>query len=247
MIMLQERKRLVFYCALVMGFLSTLACNLPTAPLSTSGTTSISEETPIPPTATPTETALNPSPLLEVFPLQIGTTWTYDYTADIAEGTEVRHYENPLTMTVTDVTNQDGYNIYHLQQEGNPGINTPEEEKLFYILLDGNLYQSYSLDQSAEIIASGGEDFEWNQILAWPLEAAQRWGEPEMLAREDGMYSWFVAGIESIETPAGTFDECYRLPATNTIIMAASTMKCGCCVSLSSAPRSGAAQQVYVQ
>jgi hypothetical protein len=223
--MLRKKKSLAFYCALVMGFLSILACNSPSA--LPSGATDVFEGTPIfptaspteaalypsplPPTATPTEVALNPSPLLEVFPLQIGTTWTYDFTAEIAEGTEVKHYENPLTTTVTDMTVQDGSSIYHLREEGLPDTQTPEGGEFFYILLDSNLYMSYSLSRSADIAASGGVGFEWSQILTWPLEPSQRWGEPEQLDREDGMYSWFVVGIESLETPAGVFDECYRL------------------------------------
>ena len=46
---------------------------------------------------------------------------------------------------------------------------------------------------------------------ALPLKVGAKWGEPEMLKREDNMYCFYVEKMEDVTVLAGTFKDCYKI------------------------------------
>ncbi len=156
---------------------------------------------PVPVTAMPA--------ILDVYPLAVGTTWVYSVTLD---ENVIGHWTGPVTETVTSVEQQGEGLIFRAELDTeHPLLVQPRERRRCYVALDDRLYRLAGQQNSSAVITHDGEGNESAQILTWPLEIGQQWGEPEMLARGDSGYVWQVMAQEPVTTPAGTFEDCYRL------------------------------------
>lgn len=147
--------------------------------------------------------------ILDVYPLAVGTTWVYSVTLD---ENVIGHWTGPVTETVTSVEQQGQGLIFRAELDTqHPLLVQPRERVRYYVALDDRLYRLASQQSLSAVIAHDGEGNEAAQIMTWPLEIGQRWGEPEMMARGDSGYVWQVMAQEPVTTPAGTFEDCYRV------------------------------------
>jgi hypothetical protein len=149
--------------------------------------------------------------ILDVFPLEADAIWVYSTTVDYEEGGQPIHWTGLITETVISLTVQGNDWLFGAELQGHPVRNTSEDRIRHYVALDDRLYQLAGAEDPLAIVAADGQGFEWSQVLTWPLEVEQQWGDLDMLARGDGWYVWRVEAQEPVATPAGTFKNCYRL------------------------------------
>ena len=165
------------------------------------------------PVQQPVMTPTLPRPtILDVFPLAVGTTWVYSVTLDTILKDQAIHWTGVVTETITEASQQGNGWIFRAETQGHPlQEEQPSERVQYYVALGNRLYRLLSGALSISVIEKNGQEYEWNQILTWPLEVGQQWGTPEFLARGDGWYVWRAEARETIETLAGVFADCYHL------------------------------------
>ena len=172
---------------------------VPTPPAATVAITSILFAT-----ATPAA-----RPAIQVFPLSVGATWVYSVTID--DVVEL-HWTGLVTETITSSQPQGDGTVFQSELQGHPFRSQPGDRLLSYVAQNGRVYKVPGDRDPMEFVATEGQSFGASRILVWPLSIGQKWGPPEFLAREDGRYYiWRVEAQESVTTPAGKFDDCYRL------------------------------------
>lgn len=198
--MIQQSKSIIQRANLLLFILPILGCGL----------TSQSAAPTIP--AAITATPLGEGPALpDLYPLSSGAVWTYHATTDIDDGSGPQHWEGSITETAVETTLVGDQEVYHVQLAGHPTRTTPDQTDAYYVPFRDRLYSVPTSDDAARLIATDGGGYETAQILAWPLEVDQAWGDPQMMNREDRQYVWRVEAIESVDTLAGHFDGCYHL------------------------------------
>jgi len=171
--------------------------------------------TPTQPTATATVAPTSPATttsaarpaILDVFPLSVGATWVYSVTVDdVME----YHWAGPVTETITAGKPQGLGWIFQSDVQGHPFRTQPVDRSQSYVVQNEHVYKVLGDRDPVEYVATEGQSFGVSQILVWPLSVGQKWGPAEFLARGD-VYVWRVEAQESVSTPAGKFDGCYRL------------------------------------
>jgi len=147
--------------------------------------------------------------ILDVFPLSVGATWIYSVTLDdVVEF----HWTGLVTETITAGKTQGAAWIFQSDLQGHPFRSQPMDRLQSYVALDHRVYKVPGDRDPMEFVATEGQSFGVSQILTWPLGVGQKWGPAEFLARDDGRYYiWRVEAKESMLTPNGKFDDCYRL------------------------------------
>ena len=152
------------------------------------------------------ETSATRPAILDVFPLSAGATWVYSITVDdVAE----YHWTGLVTETITAGKPQGLGSVFQSDLQGHPFRTQPVDRLHSYVVLDGSVYKVPGTRDPLEFVATEGQSFGVSQILVWPLAVGQKWGPPEFLTRD--VYVWRVETQESVSTPAGRFDGCYRL------------------------------------
>jgi hypothetical protein len=152
--------------------------------------------------------------VLELVPLALGASWTYSVTLDTSgdEESAPLHWTGVLTETITDVQRVLNTWLYRSEMTGQLPLDSPPHEPVqFYVPLGGRLYQlSESLDP-LELIETGGQGFEGERIVTWPLAVGQTWTDPNLAADGGPPYTWLVEAEEEVRTAAGVFTVCYRI------------------------------------
>ncbi len=161
------------------------------------------------PSPSNTTAILHPS-ILDVFPLGMGATWVFRVTLDYAEGHDVIHWTGNVTETITRAVQQDDAWLFDMQVTGHPLFNS-ENRRVEWIALDDRLYQWHGPFDASTIFVQNGHIIKGEERVSWPLQVGQQWGDPQFLARGDGMYVWRVDDMRNITTPAQTFQPCYEL------------------------------------
>jgi hypothetical protein len=177
------------------------------------------------PTVTPTPT-LRPRPslsatlytgepsVLELVPLGLGASWVYSVTLNNPgdEENAPLHWTGTVTETITDVQRVLNAWTYRSETTGQPPLESPPHEAVqIYVPLGGRLYLlSESLDPT-EMIEAGGQGYEGERVVTWPLAVGQTWTDPNLAADEGPPYYWLVEAEEEVRTAAGAFTGCYRI------------------------------------
>jgi hypothetical protein len=177
------------------------------------------------PTVTPTPT-LRPLPslsatlytgepsVLELVPLGLGASWVYSVTLNYPgdEENAPLHWTGTVTETITDVQRVLNAWTYRSETTGQPPLESPPHEAVqIYVPLGGRLYLlSESLDPT-EMIEAGGQGYEGERVVTWPLTVGQTWTDPNLAADEGPPYYWLVEAEEEVRTAAGAFTGCYRI------------------------------------
>ncbi|MGB0385084.1 MAG: hypothetical protein ACPGWR_09700 [Ardenticatenaceae bacterium] len=149
---------------------------------------------------------------IDTFPLAVGSTWVYnvtvhDYSIE-AEGTITE--SGLVTEKITQVGQQGEGWIFQAEMEGLLLSQWLGARHQSYILIDKRLYNWLKVEGDwRELISSQGKGYESKQMLTWPLEVGQEWGDPEKVAAGEKRHTWFVSQQADIETPAGTYPNCY--------------------------------------
>lgn len=157
-----------------------------------------------------------PSNISDVFPLAPGNTWIYDVALDYTdENHQLVHWTGIVTETIADARQQAGVSIYRVEIQGRPVLERsgpgPQDREEHFVVFPDRLYRLPMSFVPDSFIAGNGQGYEWGQVLAWPLEVGQRWGDPKIVAQSDGWYVWRVEARENVETTAGSFTDCHRL------------------------------------
>jgi hypothetical protein len=213
-------RQLTRLIACLFAVLLMLACNMTTVPAIT--TTSPAAEITAPPLETATTTpdaaftaqaGVTPQPMghemLGVYPLSQGAVWTYNLVLDYDSGGQVEHREGQVTETVTEATPHIENWVFHTVIEGVPDVAFIRLEH-HYVTKGSGLYDLGSAEDAAAATNPEAVEFERNQILAWPLEIGQMWGDPALINAQ-GTNVWRVDAIEAVDVPAGHFENCYVL------------------------------------
>jgi len=152
--------------------------------------------------------------VLELVPLGLGASWVYSVTLNYPgdEENAPLHWTGTVTETITDVQRVLNAWTYRSETSGQPPLESPPHEAVQLLVpLGGRLYQlSESLDP-AEMIEAGGQGFEGERVVTWPLAVGQTWTDPNLAADEGPPYYWLVEAAEDVRTAAGTFTGCYRI------------------------------------
>lgn len=162
-------------------------------------------------TSTPAPGSLTERPpILDVFPMMVGTTWVYSVTTETIEDGETLVEHGVITETVTEGRQEGVALIFRVtaEQSGAEATNVFSERQ--YIAIDNRLYEWNSQWLEDELVASEGEGFESNQMVTWPLHVGQRWGALEYMERAAG-HVWEVVSSENVQTPAGAWSGCHEL------------------------------------
>ncbi|MCU0500742.1 MAG: hypothetical protein MUC51_03075 [Anaerolineae bacterium] len=152
--------------------------------------------------------------VLELVPLGLGASWVYSVTLIIPgdEENAPLYWTGVVTETITDVQQMLNAWTYRSETTGQPALASPPREPVqIYVPLGGRLYQlSESLDP-AEMIVAGGQGYEGERVVTWPLAVGQTWADPNLVADEGPPYYWLVEAEEEVRTAAGAFTGCYRI------------------------------------
>jgi hypothetical protein len=150
--------------------------------------------------------------VLELVPLGLGASWVYSVTLDMPGEQGSLHWSATLTETITEVRRVQDAWVYRSETTGQlPSESPPHEPVQIYVPLGGRLYQlSESLDPLA-MIEAGGQGFEGERIVTWPLVVGQTWTDPNLGAEGGPPYYWRVESEEELRTAAGTLTGCYRI------------------------------------
>jgi hypothetical protein len=190
------------------GIIFALACNMATAPAITP-TLSVPE--PITVTAALPTADATPQPMgqemLGVFPFSQGAVWTYKLTLDYDGGSQVEHWEGEVTETVTEASPAIENWIFHSVIDGVPDVAFLRLEH-YYVTKGSAVFDLGNAEDAAAATNPEAVAFARNQILAWPLEIGQMWGDPDLM-NESGLNVWRVDAVQSVDVPAGHFDDCY--------------------------------------
>jgi hypothetical protein len=161
----------------------------------------------ITPTSPATTAPATRPAILDAFPLSVGATWVYSVTVDdVVE----YHWTGLVTETITASKSQSTGWIFQSDVQGHPFRTQPIDRSRSYVVLDEHVYEVPGDRDPMGYVATEGQSFGVSQILIWPLSVGQKWGPAEFLVRGD-VYVWRVEAQESVSTPAGNFDGCYRL------------------------------------
>ena len=196
------------------------------APTSAEEVAMVATASPTPePTVAPTPTprpkpALSPTlhtgepSVMELVPLGLGASWVYSVTLNYPgdEENAALHWSGVVTETITDVQRVLNAWTYRSETTGQPALESPPHEAVqIYVPLGGRLYLlSESLDP-AEMIEAGGQGYEGERVVTWPLTVGQTWTDPNLAADEGPPYYWLVEAEEEVRTAAGAFTGCYRI------------------------------------
>lgn len=178
--------------------------------------------------STPQESTFT-DPVMEYFPLFVGSTRTYTVgnSTPKTDGTEgLIEYISTYTEKVIFVESgaYEKVRIYKVEQTGeiyDLDCTTWETRQgtvnKWYITFDNKLYVACSEDGKVAILQSLYEELSSpdtaNKItpkIIFPLEEENSWGaitEP----REDDMYKYYVETKTSLSMPAGNFTNCYKI------------------------------------
>jgi hypothetical protein len=152
--------------------------------------------------------------VLELVPLGLGASWVYSVTLNTQgdKDNAPLHWTGVLTETITDVQRMENAWVFRSETTGQMPLDTPPHEAIqFYVPLGGRLYRlSESLDP-LELIGTGGQGFEGERIVTWPLRVGQTWTDPNLVAEGGPPYTWLVEAEEDLRTAAGDFTGCYRI------------------------------------
>ncbi len=152
--------------------------------------------------------------VLELVPLGLGVSWVYSVTLNTPgdEENAPLHWTGAVTETITDVQRVLNAWTYRSETTGQPSLESPPHEPVqIYVPLGGRLYLlSESLDPT-EMIEAGGQGYEGERVVTWPLAVGQTWTDPNLAADEGPPYYWLVEAEEEVRTATGAFTGCYRI------------------------------------
>lgn len=145
--------------------------------------------------------------MLSVFPFAQGAAWTYQVTLDYAAGSGPQHWEGTATETVIEATPHGENWVFHTVIEG-PPADSPVQREHFYVTKGGGLYDLFDAETAAAATNPEAVEYARYQILAWPFEIGQMWGDPDALATGTGFDVWVVDAIMAVDAPAGHYENC---------------------------------------
>lgn len=152
--------------------------------------------------------------VLELVPLGPGASWVYSVTLNYPGDEEhaALHWTGIVTETITDVWRVLNAWSYRSETTGLPSLERPPHEAVqIYVPLGGRLYLlSESLDPT-EMIEAGGQGYEGERVVTWPLAVGQTWADPNLAADAGPPYYWLVEAEEEVRAAAGAFTGCYRI------------------------------------
>jgi hypothetical protein len=210
---------LVLSMHLAAGFLAAcrsgdLVLHTPTfavTPTNTHISTEVGTSTQIVPSISPTpeydEASLAPvaKEILNIFPLAPGAVWTYQVTIDTSTGPDtIDHWDGTITATVTGASLEQGYPLFRLEWLGHPDIASPEIGIRYYVVLDTGIYEEYSQQSALNLIQA--EAPAYPPYMTWPLKVGEEWNRPQ----DYTFPVWFIEAQESVEVPAGRFEDCIK-------------------------------------
>jgi hypothetical protein len=160
----------------------------------------------------------NPGPggITTVIPLAKGAAWTYDAKIDYVDQAQDKHWTGKIIESITDSSKQGDAQVFTSELSGHPIRTDPSETKTLYVALANRLYHVSDGADIAALVANKGKDNGSDELLEWPLDVNQRFGDPDMLANNDPMYVWVVEATEDVSVPAGKYAGCYRLSLRTT-------------------------------
>lgn len=143
-----------------------------------------------------------------VLPLAVGNRWTYEVVKERQSpegGLEVS--SSDVTVRIVSTREIRGLRAFAFEMAAADG-----RRRGFSYVLDGA--KVYDLDEAgvASVQRDGAQALDRMRMQAlkyvFPLTPGSRWGDPEMVKRQDGKFSRFVAARGDVETPAGSFKGC---------------------------------------
>jgi len=173
----------------------------------------------------PEETGADEHPMLAVFPLYEGTSWTYAY----AEETEMGLETGVVTETVAAVPPQvsDAVHVARIAVTGRKFLDrcpetSDDDGSTYWVVADPSRY--YVVCSKGEVVSmtaallkqqEDGADEVQGHVpeFVLPLEEGRMWqafpGQP--VTEEGPGYRWIVESTQDARVPAATFADCYRM------------------------------------
>lgn len=144
-------------------------------------------------------------PLLDVFPLGVGTTRVYQVgRSDECIGkSTTKSVGGRITETVTSAWQLDGALVFKLALDTSM-YGVQQQLTHYYVLMDNKLYRTTAAPE--QIVSTRGAGCEDRQVLAWPLEVDGTFGD-----QTDSAKVWRVAGQESLGLDVGLANGCFRM------------------------------------
>jgi hypothetical protein len=193
----------------------------------------VTNKAPIP--ATAINTVIDP--IIEYFPLFVGSTRTYtvgNSTPQVGGGDGLVEFISNYTEKVIMVESSpyDAIHIYKAEQTGEiydldcTGWSTIQGPKnKWYITYDTNLYVACDEAEKNRVVDSLYSQYFLKTSVSnpaltlsrivFPLAKDSKWdwisGTPTLLEHSDNMYVWWVEAKVNLTTPAGQFDDCYKI------------------------------------
>lgn len=177
---------------------------------------------------TPEESTFN-DPVMEYYPLFVGSkrTYTVGNSTPKTDGTEgLLEYISTYTEKVLFVESgsYERIHIYKVEQTGeiyDLDCTTWETRQgpanKWYITFDNKLYTACSEDGKNSILQSLYEErmspdtaSKITPKIIFPLQEGNGWGAISA-PREDNMYKYYVETKTNLSTPAGSFADCYKI------------------------------------
>lgn len=147
--------------------------------------------------------------MLGAYPMSLGASWTYNVVVDVDYEDELQHVESEVTETIIEATPMSESWVFHSQIVGHPLMPDPASG-YYYTMIGSGLYHFNDAESAAA--ATNPQDtpnYAASQILAWPLELGQMFGDPSLM-NDEGRNVWKVeSDNNTMDLPAGHFEGCY--------------------------------------
>lgn len=184
-------------------------------------------------------TTTNPviDPIIEYFPLFVGSTRTYtvgNSTPQVGGGDGLVEFISNYTEKVILVESSpyEAIHIYKVEQTGEiydldcTGWSTMQgPNNKWYITYDTNLYVTCDEAEKDRVVDTLSSQYFLKTTVSnpaltlsrivFPLAKDSKWdwisGTPTLLEHSDNMYVWWVEAKVNLTTPAGQFDDCYKI------------------------------------
>jgi len=177
---------------------------------------------------------INMNNLLDIYPLFVGATWTYNYSQFIEPANTINLPNNPefgqftITVVVIDSGFSDRVKIVGMKVSGENYFNICFNEgrdlfagdlQTWYVLDSKSMYVTCTREQvymiAKERMANPDNVVISDTVfpmLVTPLEVGKLWPAfADIPPRDDTFYQWYVESKVDISLPAGKFKDCFRI------------------------------------
>lgn len=184
---------------------------------------------------TTADSAIRTHPVLQYFPLYVGTSWTYSYAEEAEghgdDGRSITAETTAITETVAMVTTTISDKVYvaKIVVSGRPilvdcheTLTLASDAEYWMVADESRVFIACSKRQatalSADLVTDAGADYATSTppklpAFILPLEEGSVWQAfPDIPANEhDPAYQWHVQSKLDVRVPAGVFTDCYRI------------------------------------